>query len=413
MNKKISQKQLIFVSSKQSSFEATEIQWAKQYWHEILLITAASKNPQDNKEEFLHIQTSFTYRQKVVHVLRFFRQLFWLFIKDLFSMNSSIAYIKQWRKNFSMLLKVSMQTESLKTVFFENQNSTPYSIFSNDQSLILAFAKHRGYINHAASRAHGRDVIEYREPVTQKLPFQWFKYQELDAVYSVSRYTQSYIQNKYPSYANKIRLMHLGTKDKGMGPTIPNESECFVIASIGAVRNVKRFFLIAEMLRFTGLKVKWIHFGNIQYSDATTNRFLKALNDLKSTPNISVDLKGYVSNELILEYFSENFIDALVSVSESEGGAPVSIQEAASFGIPCFATNVGGTNDIVNDITGKLIDKDFDLKEGMIELENLLLGFARSIENRKAIRGFWERNFKASINYPKFFDYLRETESYA
>ena len=118
MNKKSSLKQLIFVSSKQSSFEATEIQWAKQYWHEILLITAASKNPQDNKEEFLHIQTSFTYRQKVVHVLRFFRQLFWLFIKDLFSMNSSIAYIKQWRKNFSMLLKVSMQTESLKTVFF-------------------------------------------------------------------------------------------------------------------------------------------------------------------------------------------------------------------------------------------------------------------------------------------------------
>ena len=84
----------------------------------------------------MHIQTSFTYRQKVVHVLRFFRQLFWLFIKDLLSMNSSIAYIKQWRKNFSMLLKVSMQTESLKTVFFENQNSH-VSIISSIQKNVM------------------------------------------------------------------------------------------------------------------------------------------------------------------------------------------------------------------------------------------------------------------------------------
>jgi glycosyltransferase involved in cell wall biosynthesis len=42
-----------------------------------------------------------------------------------------------------------------------------------------------------------------------------------------------------------------------------------------------------------------------------------------------------------------------VSLSE---GVPVSIMEAFSAGIPVYATNVGGTSEIVDNSNGKLLD---------------------------------------------------------
>jgi glycosyltransferase involved in cell wall biosynthesis len=52
-----------------------------------------------------------------------------------------------------------------------------------------------------------------------------------------------------------------------------------------------------------------------------------------------------------------NSVDLFLNVSTTEG-VPVSIMEAFSAGIPVYATNVGGTSEIVNSGNGKLMDKD-------------------------------------------------------
>lgn len=406
------QKQIIFKSSKLSSFEATEVKWAKEHCSEVLLISTSERSCDKIDGEFFYIPTFFDTELKIHHLFQFFPELFVLLVKDAFTSNISLPYILRWRKNFSLLLKVSIQTELLKHIFLKNLNTTPYSFFTNDHALLLALAKKRGYLKRAVSRAHGRDIIEYREPVTGKLPFQWLKYQYLDAVYCASSYGQSYIQNKYPKFSEKIFVQHLGTRDMGIGPLKPQDSECYVIASIGTVRNVKRFFLIAEMLRHTKLKVRWVHFGEVQHTDPTVQRFSNATEYIEKLPNITLDFRGFVANEVILDYFKNNFVDVLISTSHSEGGAPVSIQEAISFGIPCLATDVGGTSDIVNNITGKLISKDFEAKYGMVELEQLLLNFSRNLENRLAVREFWENNFMASKNYPEFFSSLSKIKRF-
>ena len=70
---------------------------------------------------------------------------------------------------------------------------------------------------------------------------------------------------------------------------------------------------------------------------------------------------------------------------------PFSIVEAISFGIPVIATDVGGTNEIVNQTTGILIDKNFK----PIQLAKIVDDF--SLQNKKysseVIRNFWLENF--------------------
>ena len=61
-----------------------------------------------------------------------------------------------------------------------------------------------------------------------------------------------------------------------------------------------------------------------------------------------MSLKGNVDNAALLEdYITENYY-LFVNVSSSEG-IPVSIMEASSVGIPCLATDVGGTGEIISD----------------------------------------------------------------
>ena len=78
--------------------------------------------------------------------------------------------------------------------------------------------------------------------------------------------------------------------------------------------------------------------------------------------------------------------------------------EAISFGIPIIATNVGGTNEIVNQTTGILIDKNFK----PIQLAKIVDDF--SVHNKKysheVIRNFWLENFHFEKNYNKFIEQL-------
>ena len=83
---------------------------------------------------------------------------------------------------------------------------------------------------------------------------------------------------------------------------------------------------------------------------------------------------------------------------------PFSIVEAISFGIPVIATDVGGTNEIVNQTTGILIDKNFK----PIQLAKIVDDF--SLQNKKysseVIRNFWLENFHSEKNYNKFIKQL-------
>ena len=73
----------------------------------------------------------------------------------------------------------------------------------------------------------------------------------------------------------------------------------------------------------------------------------------------------------MIEFYQKHSINLFINVSTTEG-VPVSIMEALSFGIPVFATNVGGSSELVNKNVGKLLDVNFDVLTVSKELDNFL-----------------------------------------
>jgi glycosyltransferase involved in cell wall biosynthesis len=398
-------KHLIFTSSKYTAFEQTEKEWARKQLVEVLFVSNFSKEDGAENDDYLCFKSGFPPKLRISHLIQYGFELLIILWKDLFSSHTSFSYVLRWRQAFSLLLKVSIQVEELKPKIIQNNLKTSYTMWANEYALLLAIAKKRGYIKKCYSRAHGRDVIEHREPITGKLAFQAFKYQYLDGIYCVSRFTQKYIQDRYPEYAYKVHVAYLGTEDRGEGPLVPVSDE-FVVASIGRVRNVKRFYLIAEMLLHATKPIRWLHFGDVSEIDPTNVRYQAALVALSANKNVSIDHLGFTPNNEILDYFSDHYVDCLINTSENEG-LPVSIQEAISFGIPSMATDVGGTSDIVNESTGVLIKSNFDQKRTMMLLEEFIDQKCRNIEFRKQTRSFWQRNFNAGKNYPEFFDLVK------
>ena len=395
---------VLFTAERYTSFVETEIQQLREFQDESMVITDVT-NPKRNDYQGTEL-IDFNPENSVLreHLKECFFQLVWLLLSDLFSRSTGLRYILKWRIHLSTILRCSNIEKDLYNRGILNSKDIFYCYYANEFAIVLAFAKMRGHIKGFSSRAHGRDVIEDREPVTRKSPFQAFKYSRIDAVYCVSRATQEYIQIKYPQYKKRIKVSYLGTQDNSLGP-LRSSSEVYTIISVGRVRNVKRFYLIAEMLQFVELKINWIHVGDIAENDPTYSRFLKAIMAVESLENIRNSLLGYMDNDELLKFYQTNYIDALINTSEIEG-LPVSIQEALSFGIPCLATDVGGASDIVNDSTGLLMPKDFSPKEGADMLSELLKSKSRDTEFRKGVREFWLKNFQAEINYPKFFDTL-------
>jgi glycosyltransferase involved in cell wall biosynthesis len=123
--------------------------------------------------------------------------------------------------------------------------------------------------------------------------------------------------------------------------------------------------------------------------------------------NISSHLLGYVPNQEILRYYKEHPVDVFVNVSETEGGAPVAIQEAASCGIPVVATSVGGNPEIVSAKNGILLSTS-PIPEGIaLALLKIWDNPLSAAKMRQESRQIWQTSFNADVNFHLFAERLK------
>jgi len=196
-----------------------------------------------------------------------------------------------------------------------------------------------------------------------------------------------------------IQINRLGVYNKGLNPMSLGENKIRLV-SCSTLIPLKRVHLIFEAIyKIENLNIEWIHFG-----DGPLLEDLKQKVSTINNNNISIYLKGREANDIILKYYSEVPIDLFINVSETEG-VPVSIMEALSFGIPCFATDVGGTAELIDNNVGKIVKKDFDSNE--------LSQFVFNLKNKKNAnilrdnaRKRWEMYSNAIVNYSNLVDIL-------
>lgn len=402
---------LVFITSsfpygnKESIFISQELPYLAKSFDEINIIPL---NSHENLSEYFNGQgekikvfeklavSAESKRNSPSNVLKTFLQ----FLKIILLSQNRAGYIKNFRYFFSLLRNNRSIALELYKHLVDHQiidcNLTFYTYWFEEGATIFSLICKKMKVQKYISRAHRFDLYEYASKFGF-IPFRDFQFKYLEVVYCVSKEGQKYLMEHYPLYKEKIKIDYLGSTRRDevkieQEKTIDNNNELLIV-SCSSIIDIKRVELIPEILKKINKKTTWIHFG-----DGPGMLSLKeACNDLPS--NIIVELKGNTINSNILKFYSENKVDLFVHVSESEG-IPVSMMEAISFGIPIFATNVGGVPEIVNIITGKLYSSNPN--EFIPQMVNDINNKVFTKFNRVAIFDFWKNTFNAKINFSNF-----------
>lgn len=127
---------------------------------------------------------------------------------------------------------------------------------------------------------------------------------------------------------------------------------------------------------------------------------------MKGKSNIKYNFRGKVDNREVLEFYESNKISAFITTSSTEGGCPVSIMEAMSYGIPIIGTRVGDIPYMI-DKNGLLLSENpsvSDISEAIREIMDA--GSEKEESMRQASFKLWEENFNVDKNVPRFIQEL-------
>lgn len=317
------------------------------------------------------------------------------FVKEFLSTPKDfLKKIANLRKYVSSILRAINLNANLDQKF-KDVEAQYYSYWMNNGALALSLRKIKKTDTEFIVRVHGYDLYNERSEsgivIFQQLNCCLAKY-----VLPVSDNGRKYLAGIKPEFASKFITSYLGVPDRGINPFGSSISE-FVMVSCSFMHPIKRIHLIVESLMLLKLNIKWIHLGG-------GPEMLRIKKLCKHLPqNISVELLGDLTNSEIIEFYQHNPVNLFIHLSETEG-LPVAIMEAASFGIPILATDVGGVGEVVNKQTGILVKEDVSPTEIAEELIKFISSDENIPELRASVRRYWYNNFNSDRNYNKFID---------
>jgi glycosyltransferase involved in cell wall biosynthesis len=248
-------------------------------------------------------------------------------------------------------------------------------------------------------RAHRSDLYEAVHGIDE-FPFRREAISMLNRIFCISDDGAAHLRSKYN--AANVQVSRLGSRRPRVVPS--KHGSVITVASCSSVIAIKRVALIFSAINmFSRLHasqtVHWIHIGSGPMADQ-----LKKDVAVAAEANLSITLKGYMSNDDVHRFYEQNYVDCFVNLSTSEG-VPVSIMEAMAYQIPVVATNVGGVSEIVETGAGVLVGVDAEPMDVAVAIENLVMGDLLRIARANA-RQVWERKYDAAQNYSKFANEL-------
>jgi colanic acid/amylovoran biosynthesis glycosyltransferase len=288
---------------------------------------------------------------------------------------------------------ISKYTEPTDNIFL-------YSFWTDDKAFAISKFKRLLNIKKVFSRAHRWDVY-LEENKSNYLPYRKYILKNIDTIYFSTQNGADYYQNIFPELNHKMHVSYLGVARQPIIPTKQSDHS-FRIVSCSYLIPIKRIHLIAEALELiNNFNIEWIHFG-----DGSLTNEIKHLCQKKLGPkqNIKYTIYGSISNAELIQYYSLHYTDLYINVSRSEGIA-VSIMEAMSFSIPCMATAVGGTPEIVNDGNGYLLSPDPSAEEIAEKITDFYyLDEVGKKRKQNSTNQMWIKKCDAGKNYKEFIE---------
>ncbi|MBK9419591.1 MAG: glycosyltransferase [Flavobacteriales bacterium] len=314
---------------------------------------------------------------------------------------SAAIFAKHRREIISRLRQALYREKRLRAYSAKNfgiKTVTLYSYWTADWSTVLGLLKAHEPEVQFISRMHGFDLYAERAPDGWQM-FQSFHIAQAERIYIASKAGLDDLEQRWPNYVGKFRLARLGTTDHGAAPWAPVQQ--LRVVSCSHFVELKRVSLIAESLRHIEGPICWTHFG-----DGPERSNVEAI--VKGLPsNVTVHLMGNCPNTAVMTWYKSNPVDVFVHASYTEGGAPVALQEAASFGIPLLAADAGGVREVVTEASGILLPNALTADVLSKALNDFRGSNWRTVNARAAVRSFWASNFNAEKVYGRFLDEIQ------
>lgn len=383
----------------------------KHYDNVIIITNPLSKGNTIEGDNLKHIEVSNAIRRKSI----LFSPI-WLMSSDVITQSIKVVSGKRFKKNYIRDLKLYScygmafywaAQPYVKKYLKEGDVHVLSCWFAMDAWAVGRLKKYYPKIK-AYSLAHSFEIDPLKNDFVD-LTFNEWKHKYLDKIFFISekmreiynketkyRYIQKYKEQMAVSYLGCIKLFD------EMNPYMQKEK--LRIVSCSYVRPEKRIDLIMSVIsKWTKCPIEWIHFGNGPLLDEMKERSMLIM---KENPKVSIDFRGYLSNDDVQKLYTNEHFDFFINLSSSEG-IPVSIMEAIAYGIPVVATDVGGVSEIIDDKHGLLITSDATEETIRRDLESFVAEYQSDAEKmRNAANGFWKTKFNAISNYNNFFKSL-------
>ena len=369
-------------------------------------ITIISRNSYDTQTTELNENIEILrYPEDQVKLKNCLYYIYWLFsfdvLKEIVRNHNRSGY---FLKTIKHVLRAAHFSNYIKKIRKKYHQKIIYYTYWNDYaSYGIASMKRKN--DYAITRIHGGDL--YLRPTNNySLPLKAKMAKGMDRIIFISEDGREYfIKTFHPRSNDNLIVRYMGVENS-YGIAQKSSDKVLRILSLSNIVYGKRIEKIIETLSIIkNITIEWTHIGDGEEKDQVLQLAHKLLDSKK---NIKYSFTGMLSNLNVRKFIETHPIDMLLNVSSSEG-LPVSMMEAASYGIPIIGTDVGGVREIISEKNGILINRDFTIKE----LANILIKFSK-FDNKKInnmrfeSRKIWEDKFRADKNYKKF---LQEVNS--
>lgn len=338
---------------------------------------------------------SYGFFQKVWAVKKsFFQKRFYRQLSDILRLRKN--FIKGFLYTLFVCYKANLYSEFLdKKVFIKGEAAIVYSYWYNEICLAAVSLKESYPQYSFITRTHGYDLFDFRASANIQ-PFKRYMDERLSMVVFACKAAKNYYMEKYNKQdSDKYITSYLGVKPQLPYSYNTKKSTINIVSCSNAIA-LKRIELIIQSLALMDdLQIIWSHFGEGELLDTLK----KMAEQLLSKPNITYNFYGYLDNEQYIQWIKSHDIQLFITLSSTEGGVPVSLSEACSFGIPCIATSAGGIPEILTNDTGQLLTKDptpQQVKTAITDFYNL----SCEEKQQKSDNAYkvWQTKFNADAN---------------